>query len=61
MRNLPCEKILPRKKSGNAASQEILLAYYTTRRKACICGSSREDLTGTIIQTLARHVDFAAP
>jgi hypothetical protein len=60
VQHLPGKKILPRKKSGNAAGQEISLAYDATRRKTRICGSSRKDFARTIIQTLARHVDFAS-
>jgi len=57
---LPREEILPGKKSGNAAGQEISPASNATRRKACIYGSSGQDPARTILQTLARHVDFAA-
>jgi hypothetical protein len=60
MWHLPGKKILPRKTSGNAAGQEISPAYDATRRKTCICGSSGKDPAPTIIQTLARDVDFAA-
>jgi hypothetical protein len=60
MWHLPGETILPCKKSGNAACQQISLAYNATRRKTRFCGSSGKDPARTILQSLARHVDFAA-
>ena len=60
MQRLPGEEILPRKKSRKTAGQETLPTYNATRRKTRICGSSEKDFARTIIQTLARHVDFAS-
>jgi hypothetical protein len=60
MWHLPGKKILPGKKSGNTTGQEISPASNATRRKACIYGSSGQDPPRTILQTVARHVDFAA-